>query len=176
MIFILVPTIELSVLIKVGEVIGTFSTIALCLLTAVVGASLVRSEGLSTLMQAQKKMAKGEAPESEIVQGMMLAMAGVLLVIPGFVTDFIGLLLLTPVTRAPFAAFMLKRMKLKMATKGGFSQGTFGGFSQNQNNPFGQNSYDDQKGNTFDGDYEHKVDPSDSEHRLHNRDEIDKKD
>ena len=90
LIFVLIPVVELSVLIRVGEILGTWTTIGLVLFTAVLGVSLVRSQGLSTLMQVQQKLARGEAPGQEIVEGMMLAMAGVLLVIPGFVTDFIG--------------------------------------------------------------------------------------
>lgn len=99
-IFVLIPVVELSVLIRVGEVLGSWNTVALVILTAVVGVSLVRSQGLSTLMSVQKKLAAGEAPGQEIVEGMMLAMAGILLLIPGFVTDLIGLILLTPITRA----------------------------------------------------------------------------
>lgn len=173
LVFILIPALELSVLIRVGEVLGTFNTIALCIFTALVGASLVRSQGVSTLMQAQKKLAQGELPQSEIIQGMMLAMAGVLLVIPGFVTDFIGILLLTPVTRAPIAAFMLKRMQIKMANSASFKQGPFNQnpFSQN---PFNQEPSSHQQGNTFDGDYEHKVDPLEQAHRLNEKDDIDK--
>jgi len=110
LLFVLIPVIELSVLIRVGEVLGTWTTIGLVLFTAVLGVSLVRSQGLSTLMQVQQKLARGEAPGQEIVEGMMLAMAGILLVIPGFVTDAIGLLLLTPFTRRPIAALLFKRM------------------------------------------------------------------
>ena len=94
-IFVLVPVIELNVLIQVGESLGSMTTVALVFFTAIVGVSLVRSQGISTLMQVQQKLARGEAPGQEIVEGMMLAVAGVLLLIPGFVTDFIGLILLT---------------------------------------------------------------------------------
>lgn len=114
LLFVLIPVIELSVLIRVGEVLGTWTTIGLVLFTAVLGVSLVRSQGLSTLMQVQQKFARGEAPGQEIVEGMMLAMAGILLVIPGFVTDAIGLLLLTPFTRRPIAALLFKRMQLRV--------------------------------------------------------------
>lgn len=172
LIFILIPAIELSVLIRVGEVLGTFNTIALCIFTAVVGASLVRTQGLSTLMQAQKKLSQGELPQSEIVQGMMLAMAGVLLVIPGFVTDFIGLLFLTPITRAPIAAYILKRMRMKMVTKAGFNQSSFGGFNQQQN-PFNKDPFSGQNGNTFDGDFEHKVEPQSPDRGLDSKNKKD---
>lgn len=169
LIFILIPVVELSVLIRVGEVLGSLTTVALVLFTAVVGVSLVRSQGLSTLMQAQQKMARGEAPTSELLEGMMLAMAGLLLLIPGFVTDFIGLLLLTPVTRKPLAALLLKRLQLRVVGKGGFGanfgQGPFnqGPFGQG---PFGNDPFNREGGNTFDGDFERKDDPSAKNHQL----------
>ena len=111
--------------------------------------------------------ARGEAPGQEIVEGMMLAMAGVLLVIPGFVTDFMGLLLLTPLTRRPIAALVFKRMQLRVIAglQGGMhagfhaNQGPFGAKSQD---PFGQGDDRAKKdGNVFEGDFEHKDDPSD---------------
>ncbi|QSX36795.1 FxsA family protein [Shewanella sedimentimangrovi] len=149
LVFIVVPVLELSVLIRVGEVLGSWSTVALVLLTAVVGVSLVRSQGLSTLMSAQQKLARGEMPGSELVQGMMLAMAGVLLLIPGFITDFIGLLLLTPLTRKPLAALLLKRIQLTVVSGG---PGPHFGKSPFQHK-------DHQGGQTFDGDFERHDEP-----------------
>jgi len=153
LIFVLVPVIELNVLIEVASSIGSWTTVALVLFTAVVGVSLVRSQGLSTLMSVQQKLARGEAPGQEIVEGMMLAAAGVLLLIPGFVTDIIGLILLTPITRAPIAAFLYKRMQLRVVANGGLGggQSPFG-----QAGPFAGQKPFDQQGNTFDGDFEHK--------------------
>nr|WP_283102853.1 FxsA family protein [Shewanella abyssi] len=168
LIFVVVPVIELSVLIRVGEALGSWTTVALVIFTAVVGVSLVRSQGISTLMQVQQKMARGEAPGQEIVEGMMLAAAGLLLLIPGFVTDFLGLILLTPFTRIPVAGYFYKRMQLKVKANGGF-QGGFGPGMGGQGNPFGQQGgqspFDD--GNTFDGDFERKADPSDKRPETH---------
>ena len=150
LIFVLIPVVELNVLIEVASAIGSWTTVGLVLFTAVVGVSLVRSQGLSTLMTVQQKLARGEAPGQEIVEGMMLAAAGVLLLIPGFVTDFIGLILLTPFTRAPIAKFLYKRMQLRMVTHGGFKagfgpgQGPFG-----QSGPFGGQNPFEQNGNTI---------------------------
>ena len=182
LLFVLIPVIELSVLIRVGEVLGTWTTIGLVLFTAVLGVSLVRSQGLSTLMQVQQKLARGEAPGQEIVEGMMLAMAGILLVIPGFVTDAIGLLLLTPFTRRPIAALLFKRMQLRVVA--GLQGGMHGGFQAGQSpfgpkpqDPFGQAPFDDsvkKDGNVFEGDFEHKVDPSDvkpASHQLPDKDQ-----
>ncbi|MBB1361777.1 MULTISPECIES: FxsA family protein [unclassified Shewanella] len=159
LIFVLIPVIELNVLIEVASSIGSWTTVALVLFTAVVGVSLVRSQGLSTLMSVQQKLARGEAPGQEIVEGMMLAAAGVLLLIPGFVTDFIGLILLTPFTRAPIAAFLYKRMQLRVVANGGIPPGFGGGQSPfGQSGPFAGQKPFDQQGNTFDGDFEHKND------------------
>ncbi|MCL1091900.1 FxsA family protein [Shewanella profunda] len=190
LLFVLIPVVELSVLIRVGEVLGTWTTIGLVLFTAVLGVSLVRSQGISTLMQVQQKLTRGEAPGQEIVEGMMLAMAGVLLVIPGFVTDFIGLLLLTPLTRRPIAALVFKRMQLRVVAglhggmKGNFSAGPFGQHTQGQgpeSNPFGQSPFEQDKpteGNIYEGDFEHKDDPSDKKPEIHqiSDKEIDPKD
>ncbi|MEZ9595100.1 FxsA family protein [Shewanella sp. 10N.261.52.F9] len=172
LIFVVVPVMELSVLIRVGEVLGSWTTVALVIFTAVVGVSLVRSQGVSTLMQVQQKLARGEAPGQEIVEGMMLAVAGLLLLIPGFVTDFIGLVLLTPFTRIPVAKFFYQRMQLKVQANGGFQSGFGAGFgpgmgSQGQN-PFGQGGQSPfDQGNTFDGDFERKDDPSDKRPESH---------
>ena len=80
LLFVLIPVIELSVLIRVGEVLGTWTTIGLVLFTAVLGVSLVRSQGLNTLMQVQQKLARGEAPGQEIVEGMMLRTISLLVI------------------------------------------------------------------------------------------------
>ncbi|NWF35764.1 FxsA family protein [Mariprofundus sp. KV] len=97
--FILVPLLELWLLIEVGSGIGGLSTIALCLLTAALGGFLIRYQGLSTLVDAQKRMAHGEAPVDHGFHGVMIALAGVLLFTPGFITDSIGFLLLVPQLR-----------------------------------------------------------------------------
>ncbi len=165
-VFVVVPTIELSVLISVGDVLGTWNTIALVFFTAIVGVSLVRSQGLSTLMSVQSKLERGEAPGKEIVEGMMLAAAGLLLLFPGFVTDFIGLLLLTPFTRSPIASYIFKRMQMRVVAGGGF-QGGFGAQGQPGQNPFGQNGPFNQDGKTFDGDFERKFDPNDITPETH---------
>ncbi|MEL4440604.1 FxsA family protein [Shewanella algae] len=160
-IFVLIPVVELSVLIRVGEVLGSWNTVALVILTAVVGVSLVRSQGLSTLMSVQKKLAAGEAPGQEIVEGMMLAMAGILLLIPGFVTDLIGLILLTPITRAPLARYFYQRMQLKVVAGAQFRAGT---------NPFEPPHQRGQGGDVFEGEFERKADPSDKRPESHQLD------
>ncbi|MGL5462298.1 MAG: FxsA family protein, partial [Aeromonas veronii] len=95
--------LELTVMIEVGSVIGALPTVGLLILTAVLGSSLVRSEGIKTLFSAQQKMQMGEMPGREVMGGMMLALAGLLLIIPGFVTDIFGVLLLQPWLRNKLA-------------------------------------------------------------------------
>lgn len=104
--FILVPLAELYVLIEVGKGIGGFSTIALCLLTAAIGGFLIRWQGMSTLIDAQKRMAHGEIPAEHGFHGMMIALAGILLFTPGFITDTAGFLLLLP----PLRQWLINRL------------------------------------------------------------------
>lgn len=94
--FVFVPLAELYLLIEVGAGIGGLSTIALCLLTAAIGGVLVRIQGLKTLLKAREMMDRGEAPGEQVLHGILIAISGVLLFLPGFITDVIGFLLLIP--------------------------------------------------------------------------------
>ncbi|GAA4499415.1 FxsA family protein [Pseudaeromonas paramecii] len=106
--FLLLALIELWLIIQVGAVLGAFATLALMLFTAVLGISLVRSQGLKTLLAAQQRLAQGQAPAGEMLQGLLLAVAGGLLILPGFFTDLLGLLLLQPTLRRHLIARWLK--------------------------------------------------------------------
>ena len=106
--FFLVPLIEMVVLIEVGSQIGALSTVALVVLTAVVGVWLLRLEGISTLMRVQEKMNRGEIPETELLEGIMLIFGGALLLTPGFVTDTAGFVCLIPMLRRPLASRIIK--------------------------------------------------------------------
>lgn len=159
LLFAVMPIIEISVLVQVGTALGTLPTIGLVLLTAALGASLVRSQGLSTLMQVQSKLAQGQVPGTQIVEAMMLAVAGVLLVTPGFVTDLFGLIILTPATRKPIATWLLGKFQIRaMHSQGGFGQ--FHGEFHSQQNPFEQRSpfENKQDGETLEGEFERKED------------------
>tara|TARA_R110002167_G_scaffold273605_2_gene479813 strand:+ start:368 stop:868 length:501 start_codon:yes stop_codon:yes gene_type:complete len=124
LIFILVPIVEMYILIKVGAMIGGLYTIGLVLLTAVIGVSLLKKQGLSTFMTAQQKMQTGQMPVTEIAEGLMLAVTGALLLTPGFVTDAFGFILLTPVLRQ-YIARKVFHVWLKNS-----QQATFTGSSQ----------------------------------------------
>ncbi len=98
--FLLVPLVEIYVLIQVGAVIGALPTVILVVLTAVIGVGLLRSQGLRTWMRAQEQLARGVLPAGELLEGMLLMLAGAFLLTPGFVTDTLGFLLLVPAVRA----------------------------------------------------------------------------
>ncbi|MFC5706723.1 FxsA family protein [Aeromonas eucrenophila] len=143
--------LELTVMIEVGSVIGALPTVGLLVLTAVLGSSLVRSEGLKTLFSAQQKMQQGEMPGREVMGGMMLALAGLLLIIPGFVTDFFGILLLQPWLRNRLADKLVGSSQFRMQ---------MGGFPPQQP-PFGAGptdgpGLDKRGGTTIEGEFERK--------------------
>ena len=96
---ILVPIIEIYLFIKIGGQIGAFNTISLILITAVVGIIYARYEGLNTLKSAMSQIVTNKLPIYEIISGAALAIASLLLILPGFATDLIGLLLIFPFTR-----------------------------------------------------------------------------
>lgn len=123
--FLIIPIIEIFFLIKVGEVIGALPTIILVVLTAVIGAGLLRQQGLSTLARLQQSLGQGKLPAQEMIEGVLLAVGGALLMTPGFVTDTMGFLCLLPVTRQLLAKAIIKRSALQMQIKmGGFAQGS----------------------------------------------------
>ena len=99
-IFILVPLIELYILLEVGAIIGSGWTFLIIIATAVIGTRLVRQQGLSTWNQIQQELAQGKLPAQSLFDGICILISGVLLITPGFMTDILGLLLLTPVFRA----------------------------------------------------------------------------
>lgn len=97
--FIGVPLLEIALFIKVGGLIGLGPTLALVILTAVIGAWMLRRQGISVLMRAQRQLAEGTLPVAEVFEGLCLVLAGALLLTPGFFTDAIGAFLLMPAVR-----------------------------------------------------------------------------
>ncbi|MGO1500042.1 MAG: FxsA family protein [Marinobacter sp.] len=152
-VFIIMPIAEMAVLIQVGGMIGVVNTIGFVLLTAVIGAWLLRQQGMATLLRANQRLNTGELPAKEVAEGLILAVGGVLLITPGFITDTIGFLCLIPFTRYWLSALALKRM-VASSKSGGFYFRAGGGqspFGQDpfgdRNNPFGQQRPFDRDGN-----------------------------
>ena len=96
---ILIPIIEIYLFIKIGSQIGAFNTISLIFITAIIGVYYARYEGLNTLRSAFNQIVKNELPIYEIVSGAALAFASILMILPGFLTDLFGLILIFPLTR-----------------------------------------------------------------------------
>ena len=109
LLIILVPLIEIYLLIKIGSQIGALSTISLILFTAFVGIFYARYEGFNTLKSAIRQLVKNEMPVYEIISGAALAFAAFLLILPGFITDLIGLLIIFPPTRKLFFKSVTKK-------------------------------------------------------------------
>ena len=109
LIFVIVPFIEIYLLIEVGGVIGALPTIGLVVLTAVVGAGLLRAQGLATLTRVQSTLAQGGLPAMELMEGAFLLVGGALLLTPGFFTDAVGFACLIPPLRRWLIARVLER-------------------------------------------------------------------
>ena len=107
--FLLIPLMELYVLIQVGAQIGALSTIALCIFTAALGAFLLRLQGLITLKRVRERIDHGEMPATDLIEGFILLISGLLLLTPGFVTDVLGFLCLIPGLRTRIATAILTR-------------------------------------------------------------------
>lgn len=109
--FTLIPVIELYLLIKIGTVIGGLNTVLLVIITGFLGAWLARMEGMNTMMKLRINMQQGLMPAEELIDAVIIFAAGVVLITPGLITDFFGLLLLWPVTRNKFKQFLRKKIR-----------------------------------------------------------------
>lgn len=114
-IMLAIPTAEIFILIEIGGIIGTWPTIGLIVLTAVVGGAILRYQGLRTLQRAREQIARQQLPIMEIAEGATLAVAAVLLLTPGFFTDAIGALLLLPFLRRMVLFLVVSRLQGRMA-------------------------------------------------------------
>lgn len=113
-----VPIVEIALFIEIGELIGVWPTIGIVIATAIAGATLLRSQGLATLRSARASLAENRFPIDEVFDGLYLAIAGALLLTPGFFTDAVGLLLFVPPVRASLrrrlAAYVAARAEVKI--------------------------------------------------------------
>jgi len=112
LVFVVMPILEMWLLIKVGGIIGALPTIALVFLTAMAGLALLRQQSFRTLFRAKSRMAQGQLPANEMVEGIFLAVGGALLLTPGFITDIVGFCCLLPGIRQVLIAWGLKQFKV----------------------------------------------------------------
>ena len=122
---ILIPAIEIYLFIKIGSQIGAIYTILLIFITAVVGVYYAKYEGLNTLKAGFLQLSKNEAPAYEIISGAAIAIAALLLIIPGFATDILGFLIIFPITRKFIFNKFAKNIKPKKSEKNNFIDGDF---------------------------------------------------
>ena len=141
LLFIIIPIVEMWVLIEVGSKIGALNTILLVFLTAVVGLTLLRQQGLQTLLKVNQRMEQGQLPAAEILEGIMLAVGGALLLTPGFITDAIGFACLIPFSRKALVAGLLRQGVIMAAYGRG---ATFDGSFQQSAHQTGQSSAEQQ--------------------------------
>lgn len=137
-ILIVLSASELSVMAQVSSQIGSISTILLTIFSAFIGISLVRNQGLQTIMQAKYSLEQGQIPAVQLIEGILLAIAGVTLIMPGFITDTVGILLVTPFIRRFIATQILKSKivkatKFKSAKNGDIFEGEFEKKDDDQN-------------------------------------------
>ena len=97
--FIAMPIVEIALLLRVGDAVGWAPTLLIVIATAVVGSGMLRQQGLATINKARQRLDAGELPAKQMLEGMLIMVGGVLLLTPGFVTDFFGFLCLIPFTR-----------------------------------------------------------------------------
>ncbi|WP_286264959.1 FxsA family protein [Thalassotalea atypica] len=156
LVFIIVPIIEIAVLMQVGELIGGWPTVGVVILTAWLGAVFVRQQGIATVQNLQTKMAQGQAPSEEIVAGLLLLVAGVFLVTPGFVTDAFGLSLLIPQVRKGLVKGVQRHIVTSATSGANFSAHQHSSFEQQ--NPFEAHNTPkaEHQGKTIDGEFERK--------------------
>ncbi len=122
---VLVPIVEIYLLIKIGSQIGAMTTILLIFATAIIGIYYAKYEGLNTLKSGFIQLSKNETPAYEVISGAAIALAALLLIIPGFVTDIVGFLLIFPISRKLFFNKISKKFKTKQAKKNNFIDGDF---------------------------------------------------
>ena len=122
---ILVPAVEIYLLIKIGSQIGAMSTILLIFTTAIVGVYYAKYEGLNTLKSGFSQLSRNETPAYEVISGAAIAFAALLLIIPGFVTDTLGFILIFPFSRKIIFNKLAKKFKPKENKKNNFIDGDF---------------------------------------------------
>jgi UPF0716 protein FxsA len=154
--FVVLPIAEIMLLINVSASIGGWNTFLIVIITAAFGAYFVRQQGFSLIQQIQTKLSTNKTPSTEMAEALLLLVAGVLLITPGFITDILGFLFTLPFSRAPIAKFLITKMPIKQAGNVHFNHS---GFQQARPD----NQFDE--GETIDGEYTDKS-PENDKNRL----------
>ena len=122
---ILIPILEIYLFIKIGSQIGAFNTILLIFITAIIGIYYAKYEGLNTIRSGFMQIVKNEVPAYEIISGAVIAFAAILLIVPGFATDFLGFLLIFPITRKLIFGNVSKKFRKKETKNNRYIDGEY---------------------------------------------------
>jgi UPF0716 protein FxsA len=117
--FTLIPFIEIYLLIKIGAQVGAFNAILMVIVTGLVGASLARLEGIRTMTKVRESLNRGELPAEEMLDAMLIFVAGIVLLTPGFLTDVAGLAILVPNVRNRFKRWLRRKIDEWLQASGG---------------------------------------------------------
>ena len=115
--FTIIPIIEIYLLIEIGSIFGALTEITLVILTGFLGAFMARMQGLQTLFRIQESLREGRMPSSDLLDALLIVIAGVVLLTPGFLTDSAGFLLLIPTTRNSIKSWLQRQIELKYMSK-----------------------------------------------------------
>jgi len=135
LLFVVLPAVELYLLIVIGRVVGPLTTVGVIVVTGMVGWSMVKVQGLSTLRRIRAETAQGRLPAEEMVAGLCLLGSGLLLVTPGFLTDTVGFLVLIPPLRRALARQLMERFKMRIVSSDPLSGAGGFGPSDGPNGP-----------------------------------------
>ena len=149
-IFIIVPIIEIFLFMRIGEIIGIWPTLGMIVLTAFIGITMLKWQGLSTLQRAQNNLQENKIPATELVEGIILLLCGALLLTPGFFTDTLGFLMLVPPIRQGVAKALVEKGKLQILNGQNFKSSGFSGFSTHSDFDSNNNGQD---GDIIDGEF-----------------------
>ena len=125
LLIILIPIVEIYLFIKIGSQIGAFTTISLIFVTAIIGVYYARYEGLNTLKSGVTQLYKNQMPLFELMSGAALAVAALLLILPGFATDLLGFLIIFPLTRKIFFQLLSRKTKSEVHIKDDLIEGEY---------------------------------------------------
>ena len=125
LLIILIPIVEIYLFIKIGSQIGAFTTISLIFVTAIIGVYYARYEGLNTLKSGVTQLYKNQMPLFELMSGAALAVAALLLILPGFATDLLGFLIIFPLTRKIIFQLLSKKTKSEVHIKDDLIEGEY---------------------------------------------------
>ena len=115
--FTIIPIIEIYLLIEIGSIFGVLTAITLVILTGFLGAFMARMQGLQTLFRIQESLREGRMPSSDLLDALLIVIAGVVLLTPGFLTDTAGFLLLIPTTRNSIISWLQRQIELRYMSK-----------------------------------------------------------